>query len=201
MIGLWISEQGKKDMLSVNNIIIINPKKFNFLIIGLKTNINKYSKENDKRNSPKPGIALKKKIACEMVAVDISASALAVAHENALNNNVNIDFRLGNLLEPLDGKVDILVSNPPYIAYDEEIMEIVKNNEPHLALYADNNGLYYYEEILKNVKNYLNDNYLIAFEIGATQGEALKELAKKYLNKEAIVEKDIEGRNRFVFIK
>ena len=92
------------------------------------------------------------------------------------------------------------MSNPPYIAYDEEIMEIVKNNEPHLALYAANNGLHCYEEILKNVKNYLNEKALIAFEIGEKQGEALKELSLKYLNVEAKIEKDLQGRDRFAFI-
>ena len=146
-------------------------------------------------------IALKKKIDCEVVATDISAKALEVAKSNALDNLASVDFKLGNLLEPLDDKFDIIVSNPPYIAYDEEIMDIVKNNEPHIALYASNNGLYYYEEILKNVRNYLKDKYLIAFEIGESQGEALKELSKKYLNNEALIEKDMQGRNRFAFIK
>lgn len=146
-------------------------------------------------------IALKKNIPCEVVATDISSDALEVAKNNAFKNNVSIDFRLGNILEPLNGKFDIIISNPPYIAYDEEIMEIVKNNEPHIALYADNNGLYYYEEILKNIKDYLNNKYLIAFEIGEKQGEALKKISKKYLNKEAIIEKDMQGRDRFAFIK
>lgn len=145
-------------------------------------------------------ITLKKKLNAELTATDISNEALEVAKENALINNVQIDFKLGNLLEPLNEKYDILVSNPPYIAYDEEIMEIVKNNEPHLALYAANNGLYCYEEILKNVKNYLNEKALIAFEIGEKQGEALKELSLKYLNVEAKIEKDLQGRERFAFI-
>ncbi len=145
-------------------------------------------------------ITLKKKLNAELTATDISNEALEVAKENALINNVQIDFKLGNLLEPLDEKYDILVSNPPYIAYDEEIMEIVKNNEPHLALYAANNGLYCYEEILKNVKNYLNEKALIAFEIGEKQGEALKELSLKYLGVEAKIEKDLQGRDRFAFI-
>ena len=145
-------------------------------------------------------ITLKKKLNAELTATDISNEALEVAKENALINNVQIDFKLGNLLEPLNEKYDILVSNPPYIAYDEEIMEIVKNNEPHLALYAANNGLYCYEEILKNVKNYLNEKALIAFEIGEKQGEALKELSLKYLNVEAKIEKDLQGRDRFAFI-
>ncbi len=146
-------------------------------------------------------IALKKKLNCDMVATDISEEALNVARENALKNDVSIDFRLGNLLEPLDGKFDIIVSNPPYIAYDEEIMEIVKNNEPHIALYASNNGLYYYEEMLKEVKKYLKDKYLIAFEIGEKQGEEIKKLSLKYLEKEAEILKDMQGRDRFAIIK
>ena len=145
-------------------------------------------------------ITLKKNISCEVVATDISKEALEVAKENALKNNALVDFRLGNLLEPIDNKFDIIISNPPYIAYDEEIMDIVKNNEPNIALYADNNGLYYYEEILKNIKDYLNDKFLIAFEIGEKQGESLKELSKKYLGIEAIIENDMQGRNRFAFI-
>ena len=146
-------------------------------------------------------ITLKKKVNCNMIATDISSEALEVARNNASLNETDIDFRLGNLLEPLSEKVDILVSNPPYIAYDEEIMDIVKNNEPHIALYADNNGLYCYEEILKNVKKYLKEKYLIAFEIGASQGESIKELSRKYLNQEAIIVKDMQGRDRFAFIK
>ena len=146
-------------------------------------------------------IALKKKICCEMIATDISSDALDVAKENARLNSVNIDFREGNLLEPLDGKFDIIVSNPPYIAYDEEIMEIVKNNEPHIALYADHDGLYYYEEMLKKIGQFLNKKYVLAFEIGSNQGEALKKLIKTYLKKEAIVEKDMSGRDRFLIVK
>ena len=146
-------------------------------------------------------ITLKKKVNCNMIATDISSEALEVARNNASLNETDIDFRLGDLLEPLSEKVDILVSNPPYIAYDEEIMDIVKNNEPHIALYADNNGFYCYEEILKNVKKYLKEKYLIAFEIGALQGESIKELSRKYLNQEAIIVKDMQGRDRFAFIK
>ena len=79
-------------------------------------------------------------------------------------------------------------------------MEIVKNNEPHLALYAPNNGLFCYEEILKNASNYLNQKALIAFEIGENQGNSIKELSLKYLNVEAKIEKDLYGRDRYAFI-
>ena len=146
-------------------------------------------------------ITLKKKLTSSVTATDISKKALNVAKENALENNVSINFKEGNLLEPLTEKYDIVVSNPPYIAYDEEIMDVVKNNEPYLALYAPNNGIYYYEEILKNIKKYLNDKYLIAFEIGESQGKKFQELSKKYLDNEAIIEKDLSGRDRFAFIK
>lgn len=145
-------------------------------------------------------LTLKKHLNCEMVATDISLEALKVAQINAKENALDIEFKEGNLLEPLVGKFDIIVSNPPYIAYDEEIMDIVKNNEPHLALYAKNSGLYYYEKMLKNIQKYMNKGGLVAFEIGANQGEALKRLSRKYLNREAIIEKDMQNRERFLFI-
>lgn len=146
-------------------------------------------------------ITLSKKLNARVDAVDISASALEVAKKNNIINNTNVNFYLGNMLEPLSKKYDVIISNPPYIAYDEEIMDIVKNNEPSIALYADNNGLYYYEEIIKNCKNYLNENGLLAFEIGYMQASSIKEFAKKYLNKEAIIEKDYSNKDRFAFIK
>ncbi len=135
-------------------------------------------------------------------AVDISKDALALAQSNSVKNDTLINFYEGNLLNPLNKKYDIIISNPPYIAYDEKIMDIVKNNEPHLALYADNNGLYYYEEILKNVYNYINKNGLIAFEIGYDQAEKIKQIVQKYLNNYNIeIKKDMTGKDRMVFIK
>ena len=92
-------------------------------------------------------IILKSNLDCNMDAVDISKEALGVAKENARRLNTEINFYLGDLLEPLNKKYDVIISNPPYIAYDEEIEEIVKNNEPHLALYAENDGLKCYENI------------------------------------------------------
>ena len=86
-------------------------------------------------------ISLKKNLLCSMDAVDISDKALEVAKENAKKLDADIKFYIGDLLKPLIGKYDVIISNPPYIAEDEEVMEIVKANEPHLALYADNEGL------------------------------------------------------------
>ena len=146
-------------------------------------------------------ITLKKELDSSVTAVDISNKALKVARNNANKNNVLIDFLEGDMLKPLNKKYDLIISNPPYISKDEEIMDIVKNNEPHIALYADNNGLYYYEQILKNASKYLKDKYLIAFEIGSLQGERIKEMAKLYLYRPYIkIEKDLQGLDRFVFI-
>lgn len=147
-------------------------------------------------------ITLKKELNNSVVdAVDISDKALSVAKMNASNNNANVNFYLGNLLEPLNKKYDCIISNPPYISYNEKIMNIVKNNEPNIALYADNNGLYYYEEIIKNCNKYLKEKSLIAFEIGYTQGYNIKKIVKKYLpNSKVSLEKDLQGKDRFLFV-
>lgn len=147
-------------------------------------------------------ITLKKELACTVVASDISKEALEVARGNALQNDVNIQWIHSNLFENINGKFDVLISNPPYISYDEKIDEIVYNNEPHLALFADNEGLFFYEEILKNCNNYLNSEFIIAFEIGYTQGDKITSLVHKYLkNVNISIEKDLQGRNRFLFIE
>ena len=146
-------------------------------------------------------ITLKSNLDCNMDAVDISKEALGVAKENARRLNTEINFYLGDLLEPLNKKYDVIISNPPYIAYDEEIEEIVKNNEPHLALYAENDGLKCYENILSNASNYLKEKNIIAFEIGYMQGDKIKEIALKYFtNTKVKVEKYMQGKDRFIFI-
>lgn len=146
-------------------------------------------------------ITLKKELDCNVVGVDVSNDALEVARENALINEVNINFICSDVFSNVNDKFDVIISNPPYISYEEEIEDIVKNNEPHLALYADDNGMYFYDKILMECSNYLNDKFLIAFEIGYKQGEDIKNLAYKYLdNINVSVEKDYSGKDRYVFI-
>lgn len=147
-------------------------------------------------------ITLKKEIDSTVDASDISEEALKVAQENALNNKVDINFINSDMLTNITKKYDIIISNPPYLTKEDDIMDIVKNNEPEIALYAKDNGLYYYDVILKNIKNNLKDKYLIAFEIGYTQGETIKNLALKYLdNINVKIEKDYSNKDRFVFIE
>ena len=146
-------------------------------------------------------ITLKKELGCEIVACDKSEKALEVAKKNASLNHVDIDFRYSDIFSNISGCFDVIISNPPYIREDEDIEDIVKNNEPHMALYASCNGLYFYQEILKNCKKYLKDKYIIAFEIGELQGDDVSRLAHQYLNNiDVMVEKDYSGKNRFVFI-
>ena len=147
-------------------------------------------------------ITLKKEINSEITAIDISKEALEVALDNAKENNVDINFIESNLFSNIENKYDVIISNPPYISYKEQIEDIVKANEPHNALFAKNNGLYFYEEILKECNNYLNKKYLIAFEIGYKQANSIKEFAYKYLgnNINISIEKDYSNKDRYIFI-
>ena len=147
-------------------------------------------------------ITLKKEIDSTVDASDISEEAIKVAQKNSLNNKVDINFINSDMLTNITKKYDIIISNPPYLTKEDDIMDIVKNNEPEIALYAKDNGLYYYDVILKNIKNNLKDKYLVAFEIGYTQGETIKNIALKYLdNINVKIEKDYSNKDRFVFIE
>ncbi len=147
-------------------------------------------------------ITIKKQLpSSQITAVDISQSALDIAIDNSNSNKTDINFILSDLFENVFGKYHCIISNPPYIKENEEIMDIVKNNEPHLALYAPNNGLYFYEEILKQASTYLEKKFIIAFEIGETQGREIINIAKKYFPTANItLEKDLQHLDRFIFI-
>ncbi len=147
-------------------------------------------------------ISLKKLIPeSNVTACDISEKALEVASANAISNNTPIEFIKSDIFSNINDKYDCIISNPPYIRYDEEIMDIVKNNEPHEALYAPDNGLYFYKEILKKAKQYLNNRFIIAFEIGELQGNEIVSIAKEYFKECQIYkEKDLRNFDRFIFI-
>lgn len=146
-------------------------------------------------------ITLKKKINSNVSAIDISKEALEVAKENAKKNKVEINFIQNDMLDNISDKFDVIISNPPYISKNEEIQDIVRKNEPSLALYADNEGLYYYEKIIKQSKKNLKEKFIIAFEIGYMQGDKIKKLAEQnYPKAEVVLKKDLQGKDRFIFI-
>ena len=149
------------------------------------------------------GITLEKKVSTKTVdLIDISKEALEVTHKNCglLNSKANIiesDF-FGNIGPK---KYDVIISNPPYIKTNEDIEEIVKNNEPNIALYAGEDGLDCYRKILSTIKNHMKDKCIIAFEIGYTEANDIIELANKYLdNIKIIVKKDLSNKDRMIFI-
>lgn len=146
-------------------------------------------------------ISLNKIIDSNIDAVDISKEALELAKENNRINNTNVNMFISDVFSNINKKYDVIVSNPPYISKNEEIMDVVKNNEPHLALYAPMDGLYFYDKILKECKNYLNDKFIIAFEIGYLQGSKIIDIVNKYLsNVDITLEKDYSNKNRYIFI-
>ena len=148
------------------------------------------------------GLTLEKKISTKSVdLIDISPKALTVTKKNIINLNSRANILENNFLENINKKYDVIISNPPYIKTDEQIENIVKENEPHIALYGGIEGLDCYKEILKNINNNLKEKALIAFEIGSSQAQDLIKLINIYLtNVKIIVKKDLSGRDRMLFI-
>lgn len=145
-------------------------------------------------------ITLKKEIVekyTEIVASDISEKALSIAIENANNNNANITFIKSDLFDNISGKFDLIISNPPYISYKDKIT--IKDNvlkyDPHLALFAEEDGIYFYRKIIENAVHYLSKDGVIFFEIGYDQKEKIFELGKNN-NFITTVYKDINDRDR-----
>lgn len=147
-------------------------------------------------------ITIKKNLPTSNVdALDISKEALSIATMNAQNNNTNITFIESDMTTYKDKLYDVIISNPPYISSEEPIMDLVKNNEPHLALYAKDNGLYFYKKIIDNIKYITKDKYLICFEIGYNESTSIVDYAKsKLTNINIYVEKDYSLKERFIFI-
>ncbi|WP_252501930.1 peptide chain release factor N(5)-glutamine methyltransferase [Sporosarcina sp. Marseille-Q4943] len=149
-------------------------------------------------------IAFKKERPDALVtATDISESALKVAKRNAKRNEVNIEFRLGNLTEPIEGeKWDVFLSNPPYISWEEseEMSSTVVDFEPHSALFADDDGLFFYKQLAEKLPTLMNPRSLIGVEIGYLQGQAVSELFQKaFPNARVTIEKDVNGKDRMIF--
>lgn len=146
-------------------------------------------------------IAVSKEIPSIVEAVDINPKALDIARRNAEKNSSDVRFLEGDMLKPLEGKYDCIVSNPPYLSYDLDSISVVSST-PVLALFAGAEGLASYEVILSNCKEHLNDKFLIALEIGEYQSKRLLEKVKKYLpDSRAWIEKDMNGKERFLFIR
>ena len=143
---------------------------------------------------------------CEGLGVDISSPALEVAEENAERllsgrTRVSARFLQSDLFEAVDGKYDILVSNPPYIrsAVVDTLMPEVKDYEPRIALDGEEDGLVFYRRILSDCKKNLKKGGMLFFEIGYDQAEAVKSMMEQAGFLEVTVKKDFGGLDRVVF--
>ncbi|MDD6259038.1 MAG: peptide chain release factor N(5)-glutamine methyltransferase [Erysipelotrichaceae bacterium] len=139
-----------------------------------------------------------------MTATDVSEEALVTARKNAQNNQADIEFLAGDMLKPLidhHKKLDVLVSNPPYIPSEEKMETSVIDYEPHVALFGGDDGLKFYREIFKDCRKVLKDKSFMAFEMGWDQRERMSALVKELLP-EATFEilKDINGKDRMLFV-
>lgn len=139
-----------------------------------------------------------------MIATDISEDAVMVAKENAEANDAIVAFCVGDMLQPLierNVKVDILISNPPYIPVEEVMEDSVVKYEPHVALFGGEDGLKFYRIIFEHAKEILKEKAMMAFEMGYQQGESLKKEAMKYFPQARIeVVKDMNGKDRMLFV-
>lgn len=137
-------------------------------------------------------------------ASDISEQALKVAKQNAEQNQANITFFVGNMLDPYiekEIKVDVLLCNPPYIPSEEVIDYSVKQYEPHVALFGGADGLQYYREVFLNAPKVLKEKAMMGFEIGYQQKAILLKEVKEYFpDSEAMVLQDINGKDRMLFV-
>lgn len=141
----------------------------------------------------------------EVIGSDISQGALTVAKRNANSVGVNVDYVESDILDYFinhNMKFDMIISNPPYVSYDYTLPNKIIEHEPKIALYAKEDGMYFYRKILEDSSKVLNENGSIVFEIGYNQGEKIKELAKSILtNYDIEVRKDLSGNDRIVIIE
>lgn len=192
--------------INVNENVLIPRYETEYLVektINLSNNIFKYPVKilDIGTGCGAIAISLSKKLNSEVTACDISESCLSIAKQNSKENNVNINFIQSDIFSNIKDKYDIIISNPPYIDHDETIMDSVYMYEPHLALFAQDKGLYFYKKIISESKKYLNDKFLLAFEIGYKQSKDIIEYAKTIFKTEKIIaEKDLSGKDRYIFI-
>ena len=144
-------------------------------------------------------IALKTKALA--LGVDISNDALRIALDNVTKLGINnrAIFRKSNLYEKIrEGEVfDMIISNPPYIPYGTELSVEVQQ-EPEIALFAEENGLAIYRKIIKDAPKYLSENGYLMFELGINEAEAVKTMMQEAFT-DIIIEKDLAGIDRIIY--
>lgn len=195
----------------VDESVLIPRPETEELIVGTIERMQKLFGENKQLKFADIGtgsgaIAITMKKECpklDVTATDLSEAALATAAKNAEHLQADITFKFGDLTAPIaDAKWDIVLSNPPYIAFDEmkEMSDVVVAHEPHSALFAEEDGLQLYRKLAENLPTLMNTPALIGLEIGYTQGEVVANFFKQnFPNARVSVVKDINKKDRIVF--
>lgn len=147
------------------------------------------------------GLSIKKALPYSDVYLsDISLDALNIVRKNAANLELEVTIIESDLFDKINKTFDVILCNPPYIRDDEVIDELVKNNEPRIALYGGIDGLDFYRNIIKEAGKHLNINYLVGMEIGYLQKKAIVKLIEDNFSEIDIDSyKDLSGRDRLVF--
>lgn len=147
-------------------------------------------------------ISIAKSVDAYVEGCDISKQALKVAKQNAKKYNVKVDMYQSNMFSKVQGKYNVIVSNPPYIETDvaKNLEKEVAEHDPMLALDGGNDGLDFYRQIARNIKNYLVNGGVLLLEIGYSQGKSVSALFKDIAQETAVV-KDYGGNDRVVIVK
>jgi release factor glutamine methyltransferase len=181
------------ELIIQNSKLIIDNSKLKILDIGTGSGCIAISLAKNLPNS-------------DVFAIDISGKALETAQKNAEINDVNITFIQINILETKDliDTFDIIVSNPPYVLNLEkhEIKKNVLDNEPHLALFVDDNdALIFYRKIAELAQKNLSQNGQLYFEINQYLGQETVYLLQEMNFKNIELKKDIYGNDRMIWCR
>ncbi|MGO4889137.1 peptide chain release factor N(5)-glutamine methyltransferase [Anaerobacillus sp. MEB173] len=197
----------------VNNEVLIPRPETEELVYGVLERVKKHFSEGQSLRVVDVGtgsgaiaitLALEHRLLA-VSAIDIAEASLTVAKQNAKELCADVRFVHGDLLQPLieaGEKVDIVVSNPPYIPETEleQLDILVRGNEPHRALFGGEDGYAFYRRLMEEIPKVLNERGLIAFEVGIGQGETVAAMLKEAFPMMTVeVVHDINGKDRMVF--
>ncbi len=193
--------------INVNEFTLIPRYETEYLIELTLKEIKKMNLDNPKildlcTGSGAIGLTLKSLLpSSEVTLSDISKDALMVANKNKNELNLDVNIIESDLFKNIQGKFDVIISNPPYVMTNEPLPKDVLY-EPHLALYSGPKGIDHIEEIFKNIKSHLNNKYLIALEINEKSETDIINLIKTYFEKNINYKfmKDLAGKTRYLFI-
>lgn len=193
--------------INVNEFTLIPRYETEYLIELTLKEIKKMNLANPKildlcTGSGAIGLTLKSLLpSSEVTLSDISKDALMVANKNKNELNLDVNIIESDLFKNIQGKFDIIISNPPYVMTNEILPKDVLY-EPHLALFSGPKGIDHIEEIFKNIKSHLNNKYLIALEINEKSEPNITNLLKTYFEKNINYKfmKDLAGKTRYLFI-